>query len=136
MIDDAEGAKAFAAKSTSPSEARGAAPVFQMRSSSASRRVLDVSGDGPNNTGPPVRNVALKRGIVINGLLILIRPLATGVAIDQYYSKSVVDGPGSFMLPVTAPEDFAIALQLTASCTSSGMAGGRSPAVLTARDVR
>jgi len=38
------------------------------------RRVIDISGDGPNNNGAPVtgaRDAALEKGIVINGLVIL-----------------------------------------------------------------
>src|ERR1700752_2572618 len=40
------------------------------------RRVIDISGDGPNNSGPPVtpvRDEALAKGIVINGLPIMVK---------------------------------------------------------------
>jgi len=45
---------------------------------SGARRVIDISGDGPNNTGPPVapaRNEAVSRGIIIN--------IARGSVIDE-----------------------------------------------------
>ena len=78
------------------------------------RRVIDVSGDGPNNQGGLVtraRDRALSDGIVINGL-----PLMTTDAIsemwgiedlDVYYAECVIGGPGSFVLPVYSWEDFA-----------------------------
>lgn len=49
------------------------------------RRIPDVSGDGHNNTGLPIahaRNDALARGIVINGLVIPIRPTTSTVPLD------------------------------------------------------
>lgn len=71
------------------------------------KRVIDVSGDGPNNQGPPVdltRDAVLKQGIIINGL-----PLMTNggmasaydvASLDLYYNDCVIGGPGSFMIPV------------------------------------
>ncbi|OAP38596.1 hypothetical protein AU381_22300 [Sinorhizobium glycinis] len=81
---------------------------------SGARRVIDISGDGPNNTGPPVapaRNDAVGRGIIINGLAILIRPSVSTGPLDQYYAECVIGGPGSFVLPVHEAEDFAIAIR-------------------------
>jgi hypothetical protein len=80
----------------------------------AMRRVVDVSGDGPNNLGPPVdpaRDAAVANGIVINGLAILIRPSGGPVSLDRYYADCVIGGPGSFVLPVHQPEDFAVAIR-------------------------
>lgn len=76
------------------------------------RRVIDVSGDGPNNIGAPVthaRDAAVAEGIVINGL-----PLMTwdensrfGIPdLDVYYRACVIGGPGGFVIPVTDWEDF------------------------------
>ncbi|WOS66059.1 DUF1194 domain-containing protein [Sinorhizobium fredii] len=81
---------------------------------SGARRVLDISGDGPNNAGPavtPARDAALERGIVINGLAVLIRPSASFVALDRYYRDCVIGGPGSFVLAVHDPADFAVAIR-------------------------
>lgn len=73
----------------------------------AERRVIDVSGDGPNNQGQPVtglRDAAVDRGITINGL-----PLMTsdgfaqyfGISdLDEYYRRCVIGGPGAFVVPV------------------------------------
>ena len=49
-------------------------PLFDGNGYAGDRRVIDVSGDGPNNRGRPVtaaRDEAVARGIVINGLPIL-----------------------------------------------------------------
>lgn len=71
------------------------------------KRVIDISGDGPNNQGPPVdvvRNEVMRQGITINGL-----PLMTNGGLssaydvddlDKYYTDCVIGGPGAFMIPV------------------------------------
>jgi len=81
------------------------------------RRVIDISGDGPNNDGTPVeraRDRALSDGLVINGL-----PLMTydgtspwGIPdLDRYYEACVIGGPGAFVVPVLAWEDFPMAVR-------------------------
>jgi Protein of unknown function (DUF1194) len=71
------------------------------------RRVIDISGDGPNNAGPPVlavRAALLADGIVINGLPIMLKAASPGFFdlpdLDSYYAGCVIGGPGSFMVPV------------------------------------
>lgn len=71
------------------------------------RRVIDISGDGPNNQGAPVeaaRDALVAKGIVINGLPLMTNGgLTSSFSIDdldQYYSDCVIGGPGSFMVPV------------------------------------
>ena len=77
------------------------------------RRVIDISGDGPNNGGRPVteaRDEALAEGIAINGLPVMLRPGGPpfGLAeLDVYYEDCVIGGPFAFALPVRAPENFA-----------------------------
>jgi hypothetical protein len=78
------------------------------------RRVIDVSGDGPNNIGAPVeaaRDIAVSAGITINGLPILIRPSPTFTHLDDYYADCVTGGPGSFVLPIYAASEFATAIR-------------------------
>jgi hypothetical protein len=72
-----------------------------------SRRVIDVSGDGANNNGPLValvRDDILAKGIVINGLPIMLKvPVASGMdidALDVYYEDCVIGGPGAFVIPI------------------------------------
>ena len=75
------------------------------------RRVVDVSGDGVNNSGPPVeqvRDLLVAQGITINGLPIMNdRPTfgrPSPVPLDQYFRDSVIGGAGAFLI---AAEDFA-----------------------------
>lgn len=82
------------------------------------RRVIDISGDGPNNQGDVVtqaRDRALADGITINGLpLMTTDALSTlwGIPdLDRYYSNCVIGGPGHFLLPVFSWEDFAPSIQ-------------------------
>jgi Protein of unknown function (DUF1194) len=76
------------------------------------RRIIDVSGDGPNNQGPPVANVrdlAVQSGIVINGLPLMVRSNTYGFGIehlDSYYFDCVTGGTGSFVLPVYSWAEF------------------------------
>ncbi|ACL59034.1 DUF1194 domain-containing protein [Methylobacterium nodulans] len=81
------------------------------------RRVIDVSGDGPNNQGRPVtraRDDAVAKGIVINGLPLMIREPSGPWDIkdlDLYYRDCVIGGTGSFMVPVREREQFAEAIR-------------------------
>ncbi|WP_244901260.1 DUF1194 domain-containing protein [Jannaschia aquimarina] len=82
------------------------------------RRVIDVSGDGPNNQGRPVleaREDVLSQDIVINGLPLMTRE---GMGrqwhlddLDMYYRACVIGGPGSFVIPVLDWQDFAEAVR-------------------------
>ena len=73
------------------------------------RRVIDVSGDGPNNMGRPVteaRDAVLARGMTINGLPLMTKSddFTTRYNIDDldaYYTACVIGGTGAFVLPVT-----------------------------------
>lgn len=76
----------------------------------ATRKVIDISGDGVNNSGPPVevaRDRAVAEGITINGLPILNDRPTFGrpppMPLDQYFRESVIGGSGAFMIPA---EDF------------------------------
>ena len=78
------------------------------------RRVIDVSGDGPNNYGATVtiaRDVAVSRGVTINGLPILIRPSPIYPDMDRYYADCVIGGFGAFLLPIRSTEEFALAIR-------------------------
>jgi hypothetical protein len=75
----------------------------------ASRRIIDVSGDGPNNRGRSVtqaRDEAVAGGIGINGLPIL----ALDPTLDQYYEDNVIGGPGAFVVAAKDYETFAEAI--------------------------
>ena len=71
----------------------------------ASRRIIDVSGDGINNDGRPVteaRDAAVAKGITINGLPIL----GQEPDLEAYYTGNVIGGRAAFVQPVTSPEHF------------------------------
>jgi hypothetical protein len=75
----------------------------------ATRRTIDVSGDGTNNSGRDIasmRDEVLAKGITINGLVILSdtplpwNPEHTNPpgGLDEYYRRNVTGGPGSFVM--------------------------------------
>lgn len=76
------------------------------------RRVIDVSGDGPNNAGVPilpVRDAIVAKGTVINGLPIVLRRPSSYFDIedlDRYYTDCVIGGPGAFAIPVREAGEF------------------------------
>ena len=82
------------------------------------RKVIDISGDGPNNQGAlivPTRDEVLAEGIVINGLPLMTKE---GMGsdwhldrLDVYYETCVIGGPGSFVIPVHDWDDFADAVR-------------------------
>ncbi|MGZ3412121.1 MAG: DUF1194 domain-containing protein [Xanthobacteraceae bacterium] len=89
------------------------APLFQTSGHRGIRRVIDVSGDGANNQGPPVtviRDQVLEQGITINGLPIMLkRAMQSNMDIenlDIYYEDCVIGGPGAFMIPIQEREKF------------------------------
>lgn len=85
----------------------GAAKLFEGNGFDSARQVIDVSGDGPNNSGRPAneaRDEALASGITINGLpLVGIRPYISPADIkelDLYYEDCVIGGFDAFMVPI------------------------------------
>ncbi|WP_028745731.1 DUF1194 domain-containing protein [Rhizobium mesoamericanum] len=96
------------------------------------RQVIDVSGDGSNNSGNPVaptRDRAVEAGLVINGLALMLRPSGALGGLDKYYADCVIGGPGSFVLPVYNIEDFAVAVRRKLVLEVSGL----SPPLTVAR---
>ena len=114
LIDNPQTAQAFAAKLaaaplgsgpwTSISDAiRTATPMFDVNQFEGTRRIIDISGDGPNNTGglvEPERDLAVANRITINGLPIINDrfnfarvPMPN---LDLYYRNCVIGGPGAF----------------------------------------
>lgn len=105
------------------------ADLFAESAFRGTKRVIDISGDGPNNQGPQVdksRDAAVAQGIVINGL-----PLMTGGGfvsaydvddLDLYYTDCVIGGPGAFMVPVNGWEQFpeAVRRKLVLELASAG----------------
>ena len=83
------------------------AKLFDGNGIESFRKVIDISGDGPNRTGRhvnEVRDEALAKKIIINGLPILIGPMITrrthGYGLDHYFEDCVIGGPAAFVFPV------------------------------------
>jgi hypothetical protein len=149
VIDGAEGAKAFANQLASkPTRQSGMTSIsgvidFSRRllddmGSAPVRRVIDISGDGPNNDGRKVveaRDEALAEGITINGLPIMFKregstPEMEGL--DLYYRECVIGGVGSFMIPLHDPEQFAMVIRTKIMREIAGL-GDRSSLVVPAQ---
>jgi hypothetical protein len=129
IVDGPESAADFAARLGEASVQRAhrtsiagallyAMPMFENNGYEGIRRVIDISGDGVNNQGPLVvnaRDEVLARGIVINGLPLLLKRQTWGLAdivdLDLYYRDCVIGGPGSFMVPVRERSQFAEAIR-------------------------
>lgn len=129
LIDGRASAEAFAARlaaapirrtyRTSISSALiFSAALFGQSDFKGVRRVIDVSGDGTNNQGPliePTRDDIIAKGIVINGLPLLLK-MPVGSMLDipnlhEYYEDCVVGGTGAFVIPVRERAQFANAIR-------------------------
>ena len=81
----------------------------------ADTKVIDVSGDGGNNDGPPpepTRDRAAGANVRVNGLPIdwaRSHP-PVGISIGDYYRGSVIGGPSAFTVPAVGFDTFAFAL--------------------------
>ena len=95
-----------------------AVPLFDENPHHGLRKVIDISGDGPNNNGSPVviaRDAALEKGIVINGLPIMVKEPSYSTMdidnLDYYYEDCVIGGPGSFVVTIKDREKFKEAIR-------------------------
>jgi Protein of unknown function (DUF1194) len=104
----AEPISSFYGTSISSALTYGAA-LFADNGFDGKSQTIDISGDGPNNSGGPVaaaRDAVIDSGIVVNGLPVMIRPSPIFPAMDRYYADCVIGGPGAFVLPVRNVEEF------------------------------
>jgi len=87
----------------------------------ATRRVIDVCGDGTSNAGPALsiaRDSAVAAGVTINGLVILSEPAGPWAeahvrppgGLRKYYEDNVIGGAGSFALEAINFQSFGEAL--------------------------
>ena len=87
----------------------------------ADKRIIDVSGDGTNNSGRAIteaRDAAIAAGVTINGLAIINTQANPGYAfhtqppggLPKYYEENVIGGPGAFLLKIDDFESFAEAM--------------------------
>jgi len=150
LIEDAEDAAAFAddlaagavtaAIGTSISGALDyAVSAFDGNGFSGLRRVIDVSGDGPNNAGTPVtraRDAAVAAGVTVNGLPVMLKahdgPFSLR-ELDVYYEDCVIGGPLSFVLPLREADKFAETVRRKLILEISGLTPPAPPRVIPAQ---
>lgn len=120
-VSDAASANAFAAKVRRTSRSSNgltaigngllaAAAAFERLPDQATRRVIDVSGDGMANIGTScaeVRDTLVAKGFTINGLVML----NDEPWVDGFYSDNVVGGPAAFLMQVADYQEFAAAIR-------------------------
>ncbi len=113
-----------------------AADLFAESPHRGMRRVVDVSGDGPNNQGAPVtetRDALVAQGITVNGLPLMTTSGFGGrfeiTDLDAYYRDCVIGGPGAFMIPVNDWSQFpeAVRRKLVLELAGNGPPAGRLP---------
>lgn len=108
------------------------------------RRVIDISGDGPNNMGMLVtsaRDDVLAQGITINGLPIMIKRGGTGgyfqiEDLDLYYEDCVIGGSGAFMITVDDAQRFQEAIRRKLILEIAGLSPRAIPAQFAVREPR
>jgi hypothetical protein len=129
IIDGPESAQIFADKLAEAPKMRAyrtsissalffAAKLFDKNPYKGPRRVIDISGDGPNNQGHVVtwaRDQVVAQGIGINGLPLTLKPpnaMTLDVTnLEDYYRECVIGGPGAFVIPVKDKARFAEAIR-------------------------
>lgn len=90
--------RAFVLSDTAPGAALGAALDAIERAPPCKRRVIDVSGDGTPNSGPPAsaaRVRAERMGVTINGLA--IEGPGSGLPVSNYYRQVLITRDGFVM---------------------------------------
>ena len=119
-----------------------ALPMFEDNEFTSERRVIDISGDGPNNSGDYVttaRKKAIRAGVTINGLPIVNnRPSPWGRMpmpnLDLYYRKCVIGGRRSFLVVANDFRSFGRAIRRKLILEIVGSPAPQKP--LQAHDVR
>jgi hypothetical protein len=138
FVERLEGVPGRAIDSTSISSALAfSAGLFRRNGFVGDRRVIDISGDGPNNTGPPVapmRDRIVRRGITINGLPIISRRGGFQIPdLQSYYRDCVIGGENAFVIVAEGPAAFAEAIRRKLTLEIAGRDPGLSFASLSAR---
>jgi hypothetical protein len=118
-------------------------PLFDASGFNGIRRVIDVSGDGANNSGPPVtliRDEVLADGVTINGLPIMLKRPNTFTMdienLDIYYEDCVIGGPGAFIVPINSRDQFKEAIRTKLVLEIAGRVPARRVVPVQARQPR
>ena len=114
---------------------------FAAATARSSRRIIDISGDGTNNSGRPVteaRDQALAEGVTINGLAIINDKPNPGYAfhtqppggLPEWYRQNVIGGPGAFLRVVEDFRSFADAMTNKLVSEIAALAPGERKTIL------
>lgn len=126
MAGEIAGMPAVRGRGTSISRALAFASVLLDDGSvDGARQVIDVSGDGANNAGPPVaaaRDAVVAKGVTINGLPVMSEPGGAMDELDRYYEECVIGGLGAFVMVAEDWEDFADTIRRKLVMEISGLA--------------
>jgi hypothetical protein len=146
VLDEPEDAAAFGevlraqpiarGRGTSISGALLAAGKLMAEGPASDRRVIDVSGDGPNNAGlalQPVRDALIAAGVTINGLAISLHAADTLDSfgpryVELYYESCVIGGSEAFIVRVDSTAEFAKAIRKKLVNEIAGLSAGVQPA--------
>ena len=98
--------------------------LFEHSGMESERRIVDVSGDGPNNTGPPITSVRdrlVASGVSINGLPMSLDPGGTNKfenfsyvsieSLETYYHNCVIGGQDAFIIGIDDISQFEVAIR-------------------------
>lgn len=127
LIDSARAADAFAdrlalmplasANGTSISQALlYSSALIRGSGFTSTRKTIDLSGDGPNNSGTSLilaRASVLRTGIAINGLPLMLpgHDSSGSLDLDLYFGRCVIGGPASFLYTVESMSEFPAAIR-------------------------
>ncbi len=87
-----------------------AAQSIETNAFQGTRRVIDISGDGPNTVGSSVelaRDRIVASGVTINGLVIRRLSMPN---LEDYFRNAITGGPGSFVIKADDRKRFADAI--------------------------
>ena len=128
VISDASSAKAFASRLlAAPRRALGynsisgailkATDMILSNKYDATRKIIDISGDGPQIGGPPLvpaRAAALSQGITINALVVAFRGGVIGggggVPLAEHYKREIIGGRGAFFMMADNKRRFTVSI--------------------------
>ena len=83
--------------------------LFDVNRFEGTRKVIDISADGPNNNGPkiaPMRALANNKGVTVNGLVILHEDKT----LDYYFRNRVITGDDAFVVKASGYENYVEAI--------------------------
>jgi Protein of unknown function (DUF1194) len=96
----------------------------------AGRKVIDMSGDGRQNSGEvptaSARDAAISHGVTVNGL-----PITSGEEphVDEWYRANIIGGPGAFLVVADGHQAFADAFRQKLTLEVAGLAPSPALAV-------